>query len=100
MNSESTVSPKKKFLILMVLATAIILVAFAVNQEGKVSPQPVLQTERAPEEPKPLSNVDEVALQRQLQDILAKGKEADCATLGDARYQFACHDFFKIMNKK
>jgi len=34
-----------------------------------------------------------------LQDILAKGNEGDCETLGDERYQFACHDFFKIQKK-
>jgi len=52
------------------------------------------------QEPKPLSNVDEVVLQKQLQDILAKGKVADCATLSDERYQFACKDFFRIRKEK
>ena len=42
---------------------------------------------------------DEIALQKQLQDILAKGKESECVKLSDSRYQVACHDLFKNMKK-
>lgn len=48
---------------------------------------------------KPLAPVNEVDLQHQLQNILAKGKESDCAALSDSRYQYACRDFFKNMKK-
>lgn len=51
------------------------------------------------QESKPLSTTDETALQKQLQEIIAKGNESECETLGDARYQFACHDLFKNMKK-
>lgn len=43
----------------------------------------------------PIPVEDERILQKNLTDILAKGKEADCVSLSDPRYQFACHDLFK-----
>ncbi|MHB8660600.1 MAG: hypothetical protein ACYC75_01490 [Minisyncoccota bacterium] len=47
----------------------------------------------------PLSSADEAVLQAQLQEIVAKGSESDCASLVDLRYQFACHSFFSIKKK-
>lgn len=93
-------SNKKKFLIIAVLLVVFVFTVLAVSQKRNASPQPVTQTEQATPESKVLSNVDEVVLQQQLQEILAKGEESGCETLGDERYQLACHDFFKIRNKK
>lgn len=69
-------------------------------QRENMSPPPDLQTEGMLQGSRPLLPADETALQGQLQDILAKGTEDDCEVLSDERYQFACHDFFKIRNKK
>ena len=44
----------------------------------------------------PLPKSDEATLQKQLQDIVKGGKVSDCANLSDPRYQYACHDFFKM----
>lgn len=100
METQPATSNKKKFLILSVFVAALLFAALMMIQKGRVSPQAVLQTEQTPQEIKQPSNIDEVALQRQLQNILAKGKETDCATLSDKRYQLACRDFFRIRNKK
>lgn len=47
----------------------------------------------------PLKNTEEIALQKQLQDIVASGEESSCVKLDDLRYQFACHEFFKNIKK-
>ena len=47
----------------------------------------------------PLPKADEAMLQKQLQDIVAKGKESDCASLSDSRYQFACHSIITAQKK-
>jgi hypothetical protein len=89
----------KKIIFAGTVAFAVILfvITMMVFQKGNISTQP---TPEATQEPKPLPSGNELILQAQLQDILAKGKESDCATLADERYQFACHDFFKIRNIK
>lgn len=83
-------------MVIGVVSIAIIIVLFTLIFL-RVSSQPVQLT---PQEPQPLSEVDEITLQRQLQDILEKGNESDCEALVDERYQYACHDFFKIKTKK
>lgn len=90
----------RKAILVGIIAFAVMLlfVLVVIIQKRNVPAQPT--TQQATQEPKTLSNVDEVALQKQLQDILAKGKDSDCMTLADERYQFACHDFFKIREKK
>ena len=94
----NSIFEKKTILVgLSVFAVILFIIVVMVSQKGNVPVQPEPQTTK---ESKPLSNVDEVALQKQLQDILAKGKVADCATLSDERYQFACKDFFKIRKEK
>lgn len=91
-------SVKKAILVgIAVFVVILLIVVMIVSQKRNVPDQPIPQETQ---KPAPLSNVDEVALQKQLQDILAKGKEDDCVTLGDERYQFACHDFFKLRNIK
>ncbi len=89
----------KKIIFAGTAAFAVILfvIAMMAFQKGNAPTQP---TPEVTQEPKPLPSGNESILQAQLQDILAKGKESDCSTLEDERYQFACHDFFKIRNKK
>lgn len=47
----------------------------------------------------PLPPTDESTLQKQLQEIIVKGIESECESLDDARYQFACHDLFKVQKR-
>lgn len=87
---------KKVFLI---IASVVILGGLAVAAYFSKSSVVNIATPTQKEETKQLSNIDEVTLQRQLQEIVTKGKETDCSLLNDSRYQFACHDFFKIQKK-
>ena len=100
MDTPLAFSNKKKFLIVAVLLIVFVFTILVVSPKRNAPPQPVIQTEQVAPEPKVLSNVDEIVLQKLLQDILAKGNEGDCETLGDERYQFACHDFFKIQKEQ
>lgn len=51
MDTQPTTSNEKKFLILIAVVVVLVVVVFMVNQKGKVSPQPVAQTEQAAPEP-------------------------------------------------
>lgn len=89
---------KKAITIGVSIAIVLGIALFAVyKQKGETPvPAPAPQTQ----EKKPLSNADENALQRKIQNIFIKGTESDCASLADSRYQYACHDFFKNTKKK
>jgi len=80
----------------------VVSVAVVVGLAGAYMNKSMPVAKEVPKEPVVLTNVQEVDLQKQLQEILAKGKDADCAQLADGRYQFACHDLFKnkSVNKK
>lgn len=85
-----------------VVLITVVSVFVVYKQKTSQIPQPERQGLATIEEltkVRPLPPVGEITLQKQLQEILANGKEADCSSLADHRYQFACHDLFKTMKK-
>ncbi|MFZ2832113.1 MAG: hypothetical protein WAZ40_03085 [Minisyncoccia bacterium] len=70
-------------------------VAVLVGIAGVYMNREVPVVKEVPQEAVILTNVQEVDLQKQLEEILASKKEARCAELADGRYQYACHDLFK-----
>lgn len=46
-----------------------------------------------------LTPADEIVMQSKLSEIVSKGKQEECGTLSDPRYQYACNDLFKNMKK-
>jgi LPS O-antigen subunit length determinant protein (WzzB/FepE family) len=73
----------------------VVSIAVLVGLAGAYMNKPAPIAKEVTKEPVVLTNVQEVDLQKQLQNILASKNEARCAELSDGRYQFACHDLFK-----
>lgn len=94
--------PLVKWLLLF-LAVILILVVlasvFRFDRQNDAQPGDRQGAGQADSETAPLPAVDEALLQKQLQEIVATKEESDCDTLSDPRYQFACHDFFKVQGR-
>ncbi|OHA79149.1 MAG: hypothetical protein A2747_01455 [Candidatus Yonathbacteria bacterium RIFCSPHIGHO2_01_FULL_44_41] len=92
---------KKIFITLISILIIAGVVTFATYiQKGKQVAPVVELTPKDFEKMPPLPAVDELALQKQLQETITKGKKSECATITDPRYQFACHNFFIVQTKK
>ncbi len=88
------------FLFAVVIAIGAITFVFSHSFfKGSVNTEELPEETGAPvafEDMPPLLPVSEAELQQQINKILIEGEESDCETLADPRYQFACHDFFKL----
>lgn len=75
---------------------AVIIVIFFVNKQRNDQPQKFPREQATMVSLPVLSVAKETALQVQAQNIVTNGKETDCDTITDFRYQFACHEFFRV----
>ena len=95
----------RKFTIIVV---SIAVVGFAMYKQKGSEVEPLIESKTVVEQTAistfekmaTLPPVDEADLQKQIQGIIAKGKEFDCELLPDARYKYACHDFFRNIKNK
>lgn len=82
--------------VVVIIATLIGLAAYnnTYNKPMPVAPQSATTT-AAVEQTTYIPLTDESHFQQQIQSIIATGKDSDCDTIADPRYQMACHTAFK-----
>ncbi len=81
--------------ILLMGTLIFVLMVKSVDQEGLPDTQEVTSLNTREQPQKSITASNEIALQKNVYDILAKGTVADCVTVNDVRYERLCKELFR-----
>jgi hypothetical protein len=81
--------------ILLMGTLIFVLMVKSVEQEGLPDTQEATSVNTPTKTQKSITASNEITLQKQVHDILAKGTVADCVIVNDVRYERLCKELFR-----